>query len=797
MRKLLSIMLAVSTLISFTACGTKKENENDNGGSNSMSVEKLSGVSYKKERLNIAENMNQVYCFNPYNSMNDYLLLGSGSKTPEFWHANADLSEYQPVEFSEFDMGVNYNVDVAESGVLAELVIHADYGNLPPINIYDPPEDYDEKKYDAAAEYSLMINTFSANGQLLSSAVIEEPPVEPDKSTNIGQIFTDGNILIAELNGSYELFSLDGKYLGELNSGDEKIDEIGHDCYGNIICSVSYKKDEESFLKFCKINSDGTLTDYNNTEYQYSGAVSALRAGNSDYSIFLMSRSHIYGVRKDDNSMECIFDLNSSGINVNLLEGFLMMDDGNMALMYNTENWTLEFKKFIPRTQEEIDNLKILTIGVEDTFAISEYVNQWNDEGHDFIIELKTYNTDYENAESTIGQLEEDILQGNMPDMIFMYFNEFCGVNLAEKGALENLYPYIDSDKEISRDTFVPNVLECFEKNDSLYTMPDRFILTLGDIAKQKFVSPDTEWNIDKDVDIAIATPIDTTFNEDTKYNRWSSLDFTDWIDIDNAECHYTDESFIKYLNFCNEADTVKSRFQLMTEEEWYQYVESEEFQKYQEEARKYAYLDDLAYIDDTKIKSFESLSTYSNYHQLTKGKFGGEPLTFLEKPYLEPYGQLGICTTSENKELCWEFVKSRISDEYYKATIDYAPFPVTKTGLKLSADNEFNCEYNNNYNGHEELKDYDGDLYTICKGDDTKDWDFIKIGRITQKEIDEVNDIIANAVPHKSSARVNNTVYQILDEEVLKFFNGEYTAEKCAEIIQSRLSVYLAEVYG
>ena len=41
------------------------------------------------------------------------------------------------------------------------------------------------------------------------------------------------------------------------------------------------------------------------------------------------------------------------------------------------------------------------------------------------------------------------------------------------------------------------------------------------------------------------------------------------------------------------------------------------------------------------------------------------------------------------------------------------------------------------------------------------------------------------------------NVIYNIIREETMPFFEGEYTAEKTAEIIQNRVSIYLSEKYG
>ena len=66
------------------------------------------------------------------------------------------------------------------------------------------------------------------------------------------------------------------------------------------------------------------------------------------------------------------------------------------------------------------------------------------------------------------------------------------------------------------------------------------------------------------------------------------------------------------------------------------------------------------------------------------------------------------------------------------------------------------------------------------------------EIAPFTQEECDYYKNIIKNAKVLRSDVTAGN----IIREETMPFFEGECTAEKCAEMIQNRVSLYLSERY-
>lgn len=782
MKKFLSFTMAITVLLSAVSCS--KGNNKKPADKQSYTAEQLSVAAYKKESIPVPESMNMIYTTMVYNNGNDMLLLGSGKRTPEFWKVSGDFSESEIVEFEDFRIGVNYAINMADDGTLVSFLTHADYGDLPPIPLYEYPEEYEMEKYDKAAEYSFMIRTYSPDGKLSTSAEIstDDFGVEPSKNVNYGELYTDGKFLIVEINGSYEMFDFEGKYLGEFTTDSGDIDCIGQDNNGNIICALKQGKDDEEKLTFKKISSDGKLTDISNTEYDFTETVYEIQPTSGDYSLLLRTNTQIYGVKADTEEIVSLLDIRATGCSTNFIECFRIMPDGNMALAINdSAKWQVNIKKFIPRSEEEMANIKTITLGIHgDSIFVDEFVNEWNDAGNDFLVEIVSYDSDFENREATFDQMKQDAISGNLPDlMYFDHTNCVMGeVDFGKMGVLEDLYTYIDNDEVYNRDYYLPNVLNCLEYDGELLTMPNRFYISLGTVAKTKFVGDGSDWNLDKLVDLTINPPIEKYIQNDSKYTRLSMISWEEWIDYKNATCHFNDDSFIRFLKYCNEAEDINFQYEEKTEQEWQDYYQSEE-------ARLEMYKEAMKYREDKEIFSTEGITTYAEYLDTAKGIFGGEPITILDDITLDGSDGIAITKTSENKDLAWEFIKFLISDQYYKDHINYAPFPVTKSGYEI-----FKAKYayeNPTYEGLEGFEDYVGHIYYA--GDE-----LIKIGNITEEDIATVEGYIQSAVNKRVITIPREQLYNIAYDDFDRFFNGGCTAEECASDLQNRLSIYISE---
>lgn len=332
MKKNIILIMAFLLYMGTVSCSEQKEKpQNNTDNTKSYTVGKLSDIAYKKENVKLPDKLNQIYYCSPFNDGKNYLILGAGETVPEFWKTDKDFQSYEKIEIPDFDIGISYNIDVADNGNIIEFFVDADYGDLP-----DPDpmaEDYNEAKYDAVAEYCFKINVYSSNGELLNSVPVGEFPETPDKSFIIGYTVSDGNNIITNINGTYYVFKTDGSYIGELSTDDDTtIESIGHNKDGTLVCAVSTDNDK---MQIRQINSDGTL-EKSYVTYDFNESIQdVITVGTGDYSMFIRSRSTIYGIRSDNSAIEPLFSINYSGLSSDNIKGFRMCDDGRFSVIEN------------------------------------------------------------------------------------------------------------------------------------------------------------------------------------------------------------------------------------------------------------------------------------------------------------------------------------------------------------------------------------------------------------------------------------------------------------------------------
>lgn len=191
-------------------------------------------------------------------------------------------------------------------------------------------------------------------------------------------------------------------------------------------------------------------------------------------------------------------------------------------------------------------------------------------------------------------------------------------------------------------------------------------------------------------------------------------------------------------------------------------------------------------------IDMFSNVSTFVHLHSTVKGKYKDD-VVFVGYPFDGkrsgsytgvPY-RFGIMANSENIDEAWDFIKVFFSDYYYD-NIEYFSLPT-----RIDKFNE-RCD--------EHTRDWTYISYETGE-EVTQKWEYqpdvtsgyrIEIDNFTPEECEYYKNMILSAPLLEG----DSTLSRICDEETRKFFEGEYTAEECAKMIQNRVSLYLSEHY-
>lgn len=328
------------------------------------------------------------------------------------------------------------------------------------------------------------------------------------------------------------------------------------------------------------------------------------------------------------------------------------------------------------------------------------------------------------------------------------------------------MYEFIDSDSELSREDFLPNLLKASETDGKLYTFSDRFkVFTV--LGKTSIFGDKMGITTEQLRNIAAQRPSGTEIFPGSCKN--DILDYALYmsgsrlIDIKKGTCDFTSDYFIGLLEYANEYMSSLDTDAYFDDSFWDRYA--------------------TMYADESSLLLISHLNDYADIYTFEHENFG-EPATAVGFPVESGIGSAfeidtGFAISSSvNKEGAWRFVRTLLLPDYQ----DYVDcFPVRNDSLQKKA---------------EKAMTHDSSRVTnpiIIMGHMMLSSGTMGIGEPAQADIDKVNAVISSV---QNIHKYNTTVSDIISEEASRYFNGNISSKEAAEAIQNRVQLYLSESY-
>lgn len=393
----------------------------------------------------------------------------------------------------------------------------------------------------------------------------------------------------------------------------------------------------------------------------------------------------------------------------------------------------------------------IVLAAVEGGSNLDDIIADFNNYSTDYYIEQRNYvfmdNGLYTGNEKLI----MDVTRGERIDLLY---NE--GIDMEayiNKGLLADLYQLIDSDEEVSRDTYMEGVLRAFESNGRLCSMPTFYYM-------QTTIGKESVWQGDRDVSVEHliskaeelnAVPIANLSRNADQYSDTSRFAYyllgtlNEYVDFENNTCNFTDGRFERLLNFADMYD-----------------IGSENPDEMFAEGRSLLYhvtiddLDDLDYykcIFGSDIVFMGFPSDIPNYHNILSNDC------------------FSILEGSESKRGAFEFIKYITSYDYQIEEAFGNFLPVNKEVFDI--------------------------LVSISDMEEESHRSRIDMNGVKTeyKATPESAAAIAEQLETVSSGiTYGETMANIIGEEVGAFFSRDKTANQVCDVIQNRISTYLSE---
>ena len=725
-----------------------------------------------------------------------------------------ELTEFQLPEVPEGWMG-STDLNTIQAG--ADGTLWAIYGSY--TYRYNPPADLaaDDSMYNyyEQGENKTGLLHLDADGKELKRIEFNQTD-ENGNSFYVSNFFVDnsGNVYLSDWQNVY-IYDQDGnkKTTVDLSENGGELCELKAGVVGVCYYKNDEAKPEESGRVFQEIDpATGKLTG---DTVKLPDSAYNFFPGDDVYDIYYDYNGNIYGYKFDTDTKDKVIDWIECDINSNNLNSYSILPDGRVIAFENSYDDGMEKNTMQLIVMTRVDAASVVNKTVL-TFACM-YLD-WNmrdaivkfnraSNTHRIVVrDYSEYNTD-DDYTAGIQKLNTEMLSGKLPDMIDINTYSMPIEQYAAKGFLTDLYELIDADPDMSRESFVQPVLKALESADGkLYQLPNTFAVSTA-IALDKVAGDYDTWNLAavKDAMTKLqdgASVFDVYRTKTDILQTCISRNIDAFVDWENGGAHFDSDEFKALLEFANQfPDTY----------DW-ENATDEENDSAQNRINSGKQL-----MTDMYVSSFEDM-----LYQLTgfNGgvKFVGYPSEDGTSNHAFQFdGAIAISSTCADKTAAWNFMKQFLTEDYQSGS-NVWNFPINQKAFDQKLKDAMTEEYQTDENGNV-VKDENGNPIRIPKmtyyttdtgggvmygmtaeaasstvvigGTGVNEDGSISIYAMTQEQVDQILDLINTTT---AVYGYDESILNIISDEAAAYFAGEKSLDDTANMIQSRVNLYVAE---
>ena len=528
---------------------------------------------------------------------------------------------------------------------------------------------------------------------------------------------------------------------------------------------------------------DSAAGSFESKTYTLARAGYEVISGGGDYDLYYSSGTHFYGYKLAEESGEMLFDWIGCDVNSNALQLVSVREDGVVEGFIGNYDEDADDSSFeyvsvskVPYDavpHKESLSMAVMYLDYHTQQAIIDF-NRSNDKYRVDVRDYSEYNTE-DDYSAGLTKLTTEIMAGNMPDILSVA-ESIPYRQLAAKGLLEDLYPYIDADEQLSRGDFFPNVLSAMELDGKLYAACAGFAVNTA-VGASSVVGDTPGWTYD-DYYAALATMpegcegFDIGVDRDTMLEVSLALDMTDYVDWAAGTCNFDSENFVKVLEFCKPFPDAS-------------YYENYEYTAEDSPANRVAQGKQMLCVATFSSTDF----FYMDYDKV----FGGQA-TCIGFPtnkgvgntlaMLESYAMSSSC---HNKEAAWQFLRGFLTEEYQ---MEGNYLPTNQKTFEKQLEKAMEVEYEKDAIGNY-LLDENGERIPVSRGSVYDGMETYDIYATTPRQAQMLRDVIASATKMMD---YDTSIINIVKEEAAAYFAGQKTAQEVCKLIQSKVNIYINE---
>ncbi len=696
-----------------------------------------------------------------------------------------------------------YNMIGSDDGTLWMLVnLYATQFDLP--DDFDPETEsrWDYPSTDMNGSYLMHV---AADGSTIASLDLSDTNNEDNEdgmSGNLSSFAVDaaGNLYVSDYNNIYVLdaegnvqFKLDGsQYNGSLYRMNAQ--QVGVMWY-NYTDDVNAADENGQYF----VPIDPETKDWGE-KVKLPSNVWSIFPGDDAYDFYYTYNNNIYGYTAKTDTKEKLVDWLACDVDTNNMTGFSMLSDSRVAALmqdWNTDPTTYQLIVLHRVDASEIKEKKVLTLACmyldwNLRSMIVEY-NKTNDEYRINVVDYSEYATD-DDYNAGVTKLTTEIISGSVPD-IFLTSNLPID-KYAAKGVIADLNTFMDGGNGLSRDYFVPQILNALEKDGKLYELPTSFSVQTA-YALSSIASQYDTWNVAAVQDAMTqlqegATVFSNGWTKNMALSNCLSRNLSAFVDWTTGKCEFDSEAFQQLLAFCNSFPAETSDG---------------------DGAIAYASSADIA-VDDAMWDSDATRITNGKQLMSTIGMYSfdsyiwnvyaiRDKITFTGYPTEDGSGSsfelqmpMAISSVTKYPDAAWDFVCSIIKK---MNTIDednyYYGFPISQAAFDAEMTDIMTEQYQLDENGEQVDWDGDGEPDKAIRGSyetmENGETVYKDVYALTQEDIDQILGVINST---RSVYDYDQEILDIITDEVAAYFAGDKDVQTTANMIQSRVNLYVQE---
>lgn len=680
---------------------------------------------------------------------NEYYIMKYNSET----NVQEEILDITSFFKEKSNSGISVNVSAIDMTSDGELIILCNEYNY-------SSDDYED---------TYILYKFTTNGELISQHSVSDDFTSSDTYVYTVCITPNNTIAVSSYDEIF-IYDTDLNYKGSTGKIENGIDTT---FAGD--SSLYYLQYGDSGMELVSYDTNAmkSIATYDNLSSNISKIVSS-ESGMLYYS----NGTSLYSYNPNTQTKSKLADWLDSDINGNYINAFSVDSEENVYLVLDDyDNNTTSYiylKKVDPSV---IANRIDITIGtVYSMYYLTNSVLNFNKEHPEYHIKIKQYyddsSDDYESAmQAARLALVNDINSGAL-DLISIDSLDNI-VSLNSKGALEDLNSYISNSSVISADDLQPSIIKGYTYDNKLIALPKDFTINTL-ISDSNIVGNDMGLDYDTFFDIANSNTDKEIFSYNTKNAALYTLiaqNLDDFINWETGDCEFNTDKFIRFLEYANSLPDDTS-------------YDSDKSTP----ARTMS--GDLLFAE-AYISSLYDLQEYMNYFPDQRGIFIGYPTTEGVGTYLQTTCPIAISSKSAHKDIAWNFIEYFVTSTNYEDSENIYDFPILKSQLSSLIKSEQEVKYVMNTDGSYMLDENGEKIISNSRGTtEYDDWSYT-FHFPTDEEAQLLQQLIDSG---KVSPEYNTNIINIINEESEAYFEGQKTVNEVADIIQSRINIYVHE---